>query len=124
MPVLGNIFPSLQFIVTTHSPLVMSTIQNDDTNSVQEITYQKGEGYRCKKIHTYGQDATSILTGALDTIPRDIESDKAISKLYRLIEDEKYTEAEKELSLLKSIYGDMPDLIQAESMLTFLLPEK
>ncbi len=124
MPVLGNIFPSLQFIVTTQSPLVISTIQKDDTNSVQEITYQKGEGYRCKKIHTYGQDATSILTGALDTIPRDIESDKAISKLYRLIEDEKYTEAEKELSLLKSIYGDMPDLIQAESMLTFLLPEK
>ena len=124
MPVLKKIFPSLQFIVTTHSPLVMSTIRNDGEDSIQKLMYREGEGYICEKISTYGNDATSILTGTLDTVPRDIESDNSITCLYRLIDDGNYEEAEKQLTELKSLYGEIPDLIQAESMLTFLLPEK
>lgn len=124
MPVLQTIFPSLQFIVSTHSPLVMSTIRNDQNNSIQKLIYRKDEGYRCEKIQTYGNDATSILTGTLETVPRDIDSDNSLKTLFSLIDDEQYEEAENKLIELKKIYGEMPDLIQAESMLTFLLPEK
>lgn len=124
MPVLKDIFPYLQFIVTTHSPLVMSTIKNDSENSIQSIVYKDGEGYRCEKIRTYGNDATSIITGTLGAKPRDNKSDDEFSLLYRLIDEDNYTEAEKKLSELKEIYGDLPELIQAESMLTLLNSEE
>ena len=120
IPSLKKIFPSLQFIVTTHSPLVMSTIKNDDYNSIQKIVYLKGLGYRCEKITTYGNDVSSIMEGTLNTIPRDIESNQAFSILYDLIDKEKYDEAEENLQRLKDIYGELPELIKAESMITFL----
>lgn len=120
MSVLQDFFPSLQFIVTTHSPLVMSTIRNDDENSIQEIVYKKEKGYRCEKIETYGNDASSIIEGTLNTIPRDKKSNDELAHLYNLIDEEQYTDAEKKLNQLKEIYGDLPELIKAESMLTFL----
>lgn len=119
MPVLGRIFPTLQFIVTTHSPLVMSTIKNNTKDSIQRIVYSPEEGYQCEKISTYGNDATNIILGTLGTIPRDIDSDKALSDLYHLIDEEAYAEAAKKLADLKNIYGDLPELLKAESMLTF-----
>lgn len=122
MPVLGKIFTGLQFIVTTHSPLVMSTIRNSSENSIQEIVYRPGEGYRCEKINTYGNDATSIIAGTLGTIPRDIASDTAFAELYQLIDDEAYDEAVSKLDALKEIYGDLPELVKAESMLNFFFP--
>lgn len=123
MPVLGRIFPTLQFIVTTHSPLVMSTIKNTATDSIQQLTHIPAEGFRCQKIRTYGNDATSIISGILGAVPRDIDSDNAFSELYRLIDDEAYAEAVNKLADLKAVYGDLPELLKAESMLTFLLPE-
>lgn len=120
MPALKKIFPSLQFIVTTHSPLVMSTIRNDSENSIQKIVHNEGEGYRCEKISTYGNDASNIISGILGSVPRDIQSDNELSELFGLIDDDAYNEAEKKLAELKQIYGDLPELIKAESMLMFL----
>ena len=123
MHALRRIFPSLQFIVTTHSPLVMSTIRNSAKDSIQEIVYKKDEGYRCEKIQTYGNDASSIIAGTLDSIPRDVEADAAFSNLYNLIDMEQYEDAQARLSELKEIYGELPELIQAQTMLTFLKPK-
>lgn len=124
MPALKDFFPSLQFIVTTHSPLVMSTIRNDSENSIQKIVYSPGEGYRCERINTYGNDASNIISGTLESVPRDIHSDNEFSALYRLIDQEAYSDADSKLAELKEIYGDLPELVKAESMLTFLRPEQ
>ncbi len=122
-PALARLFPSLQFILTTHSPLVMSSIRNDDRNSIQKIVYIKDEGFRCKKIYTYGNDASSIISDTLNTTPRDIPSDNQFSLLFKMIDNEQYSEAAEKLSELKEIYGDLPELVRAESMLTFLAPD-
>ncbi|MDE6278816.1 MAG: AAA family ATPase [Paramuribaculum sp.] len=122
-PALSKLFPSLQFIITTHSPLVMSTVRNDDINSIQKLVYIKDQGFRGEKIYTYGNDASSIISGTLNSVPRDIPSDNQFSILFEMIDNEQYPQAFDKLSELKEIYGAIPELAKAESMLAFLAPD-
>lgn len=57
-------FPRLQFIVTTHSPLVVSNFRTDANNCIYKLT--DGE---CPELmpNTYGVDYNSLLSGQMET---------------------------------------------------------
>lgn len=121
---LQNAFPLIQFIVTTHAPMVMSGVQSGDNNVVYKLDYSKNEGYTIQETQTYGMDVSTITETILDQVPRDSDINDSLSKLFDLIDNNQIREAKESLEALKDRFGDrLPDLAQAEAMLNFTIEE-
>jgi predicted ATP-binding protein involved in virulence len=114
-------FPNLQFIITTHAPMVMTSIQSDDDNIIYKLTYTQKKGYETISTDLYGMDASTIIDVALDTIPRSKDVDVELNNLFDLIDNEKYPVAVELLKSMKLRFGEnLPELSKAESILNFL----
>ena len=57
---LHETFPKIQFIVSTHAPLVMSSVESNEDNVVYKLEYKDGT-YSHKELNTYGLDASTIM---------------------------------------------------------------
>lgn len=118
---LKNAFPNIQFIISTHAPMILSSIENNDDNTIHKLTYSKENGYDISEEVTYGKDASNIIETILDQSPRDINVNYEISKLFDLIDNDKLDEAKKYLIKMKVKFGDtLPELFKAETMINFL----
>ena len=114
-------FPNLQFIVTTHAPMVMTSIQSNKDNVIYMLAYSLENGYEANSIDLYGMDASTIIDVALDTTPRSKDVDIELTKLFDFIDEDKYADAKELLKSMKSRFGEsLPELSKAESMLNFL----
>ena len=112
-------FPNIQFIVSTHSPLVMSNVKQDKNSQIYKLSHKQSD-YNIEPVHLYGMDMSSITEYALETIPRNREIDQQLSNLFSLIDDENYAEAKKELTKMKEFFGsNLPELAKAQTMLDF-----
>ena len=60
MKALHETFPKIQFIVSTHAPLVMSSVETNEDNVVYKLEYKDGT-YSHKELNTYGLDASTIM---------------------------------------------------------------
>lgn len=118
---LHDTFPKIQFIVSTHAPLVMSSVETNADNVVYKLEFKNGV-YTHKPLHTYGLDATTIMELYMGHISRDLEATKAFEELFDTIEHGDYPAARSMLESLKERYGDdtNPELVRAEAMLSFL----
>jgi len=114
-------FPKLQFIVSTHAPMVMSGIKPTIENSVFKLNYSMQGGYQIKPMQTYGLDASTILDVVLDVTPRSKDVDDRLNALFNLIDIDDYANASKMLNEMRKEFGDnLPDLAKAQAMLNFL----
>lgn len=96
---LTTTFPQCQFILTTHSPLVIS-----DSKDILVYTLQEGE---LKEITTqYGQDVNSVLLAAMDTDIRHVEVEKQLTKLFDAIQTADFERAN---TLITQLESDLPD---------------
>lgn len=115
---LTNAFPKLQFIVTTHAPMIMSGVETNDENAIFKLSYTEKNGYVIEPIQLYGLDASTIIETAQHTIPRDKKVDDRLSQLFDYIDNEKFSEATDLLSEMKSIFNStLPELSKAETLL-------
>jgi predicted ATP-binding protein involved in virulence len=113
-------FPNIQFIISTHSALVMSNVKEENDNKIYKLTHSKADEYDIEPIQLYGMDISQITEYALDTTPRAKEIDLQLENLFSLIDDEKYEDAKNELEKMKSVFGDnLPELAKAQTMLDF-----
>ena len=118
---LQKAFPKLQFVITTHAPMVMTGIPIDDNNIIYKLNFNTAEGYTATPLKLYGMDASSIIEIALNTIPRSIEVDNRLNDLFNLIDEDKFPQAVEKLTKMKMEFGDnLPDLAKAQAMLNFL----
>ncbi|RLC06967.1 MAG: ATP-binding protein, partial [Deltaproteobacteria bacterium] len=114
IPKLLETFPNCQFVLTTHSPQVLSHVRCENiwclVQEGDEVTAVRPDG-------TYGQDSNFLLKTLLGSSYRPKEIEKDMERLFELIrEDTK--EARKLLENLKTrIEGDSPDLVRAETLL-------
>ncbi len=51
---LRNAFPNIQFIATTHAPMVMTGVESNEENIVYKLSYSASEGYGVEETETYG----------------------------------------------------------------------
>lgn len=117
---LRNAFPNLQFIITTHAPLIMSGVESNNENIVYKLAFSPDNGYSMREISTYGMDVSTITETIMEQIPRDHDVDAELSALYDLIDNNENDRARTLLHELQSKFGDsLPDLAQAETMLNF-----
>ena len=116
---LHNTFPELQFVVTSHAPMVMSSVMTNSENEVLLLQYED-YNYTASPISTYGLDATTILEMYMGRKARVAVVEDKLKQLFDLIDSEQYPEAKAMLNQLTQEFGDtLPEMIQARTMLEF-----
>lgn len=86
LELLGQAFPSLQIIATTHSPHVLSTVDN---NSIRVLSLQDGEAHiETPVMQTRGVESADVLARVMgvDPVPH-IKEARDLSQYKALIED-------------------------------------
>jgi predicted ATP-binding protein involved in virulence len=108
---LTNTFPNCQFVLTTHSPLVIS-----DCKDV--LVYSLDNGELTPVPSQYGQDANTVLLDVMNTDIRNAVINVRINDLRDLIEDGRLNEAQ---ALMHELEGELPaqnmELAKARLML-------
>lgn len=118
---LRNTFPQIQFVISSHAPMVLSSVMTNAENEVLHLQYKDG-CYSVSPILTYGLDASTILKLYMGQKSRVAEMEDQLNELFDLIDSEKYPEAKKMLNGLTHVFGDtLPEIIQAQTMLDFNL---
>ncbi len=112
---LQKTFPRIQFIVTTHSPLVISNFRADENNKIIKLEHD-GNSYFNKEIeNVYGLDYSTNLTEVMEVAPRSSLIDKYINAYLFLFGNGKLDEANHMLAKLKEyVGGKIPELLQKE----------
>lgn len=103
---LQDTFPKIQFIISTHAPLVMSSVEprkdenGNDINVVYRLEYADGI-YSHKELKPYGLDANLILEEMSLVDSRVPEIADRIGKIKDLISEKLLDQASSEISLLE-----------------------
>lgn len=118
---LQHAFPKIQFIITSHAPMIMTGIPMDDQNKIIKLGYNEQEGYTAKEIETYGLDASTIIQAVLGVTPRSQDVENRLKTLFAFIDNDQYNEAVLTLKEMREQFGNyLPELARAEAMLNFL----
>jgi len=115
IPNLRKTFPNIQFIVTTHSPQVLSNVPKENVFVLEDFKLVE------KTPHTLGRDTNSILYDLFGVEKRPEKSEKEISKLYQYIDANDRVKAEKQLEKIKENFGSGDvEVLRAESYIDLM----
>lgn len=119
IPALEATFPNIQFIATTHSPQVLSSLKRENVFILEDFKLVE------KTPHTFGRDSNSILQDLFNVAERPEDAKEEFRRLYRLMDDpEKAGEANDMLREMESKYGsDDPEIIRARMHQEFMNEE-
>ena len=118
---LNNAFPKLQFIITSHAPMIMSSISLETGNKIIKLQFSETNGYEAHETKLFGMDASTIIETELNIPSRDAIVQKSLDNIFDLIDAENIEEATVKLNAMKEKFdGTIPELAKAESMITFL----
>ena len=119
---LHSTFPEVQFIASTHAPLVMSSVEKSDDNVVYRLLYNAEErAYSHMELNTYGLDSNLILEEGLMVGSRDSIVDERIKQIEKFVSERKLKEAESLLADLETNTDpSQPALIKIHSIINRL----
>ncbi len=116
---LQRTFPMVQFVISTHAPMVMSSVEDTEDNAVFKLGYTDGIYYN-EQISTYGLDASTIIKTYLHQANKDVDVQHQLDELFSLLDDEKIDEAKAMLQELESRFTDrLPEITRAKTLLSF-----
>ena len=115
IPSLTQTFPNCQFIVTTHSPQVLSEVKRENVFIIEN--YQIVEN----TPHTYGKDSNSILYELMDVKERPETVQNKINNCLKLINDGQIETAKSALNELSILLGENDsEVVRANTLIDFL----
>jgi predicted ATP-binding protein involved in virulence len=110
LPTLSKLFPNLQFVVTTHSPQVLSYVPNGCS-----FTLENGKVY---PQNSYGKNNEWILETIMDDINRPKEIQEQLNKYFDLIREGNFEDAAKLRQELENLIGaDEPEFLKADILI-------
>jgi predicted ATP-binding protein involved in virulence len=110
LPTLSKLFPNLQFVVTTHSPQVLSYVPNGCA-----FTLENGKAY---PKNTYGKNNEWILEAIMDDINRPKEIQEELNQYFDLIREGNLEDAAKLRQKLENLIGaDEPEFLKADILI-------
>lgn len=117
---LHETFPKMQFIVSTHAPLVISSVETNEDNVVYKLEFKDGK-YTHTELNTYGLDVSTIMAVYMEQAPRDNRIDAEIKRIEEMIDNEDYAGARMALNKMMERPGSgaNPDLSHLEATLSF-----
>ena len=100
---LTSTFEHIQFIVSTHSPLVISNTQLGDFGKIILLRHDSEIYDHTDISNQYGMDYDLVLSAVMDTEPRNVKLEQLKGKYLRLMRREKTVLAEETLAAIKSL---------------------
>lgn len=115
-------FPRIQFIVSTHAPLVMSSMEKSSENVVYRLWYDESEHtYRHVELDTYGLDANLILEEEMMVESRDSVVNGMLKEVQNLVSRRDLVKAKVVLAELETKTSpSQPSLIRLHSIINRL----
>lgn len=110
IPALTKTFPNIQFIVSTHSPQVLSNVDGKDIYVIEDFKLKDNDYY------TKGRDSNSILYDVFGEEKRPKEYKEKILELYNYIDKENKEKATKVFKELVKDFGNNDTEIQRALM--------
>ncbi len=115
IPSLTQTFPNCQFIVTTHSPQVLSEVKKENVFILENYQIVKNTP------HTYGKDSNSILYELMDVKERPEAVQNQINNCLKLIDDGQIERAKLALNELSNLLGQNDsEVVRANTLIDFL----
>lgn len=115
---LRDIFKACQFVVTTHSPLVLGEVP---ARCVRFLEFVNGRVGVTVPTEAYGMDANRILQEFMGAPVRNRQVDGELKTLFELIDQERFDAARAAIAALERKLGeDEPELTRASSLIRFL----
>lgn len=115
---LRGVFQNCQFVVTTHSPLVLGEVE---ARCVRFLEVQDGKVVATTPTEAYGMDANRILQELMGAPVRNKQMETELRILFELIDAEDFTQAREKIAALERQLGEHePELTRAQSLITFL----
>jgi predicted ATP-binding protein involved in virulence len=114
---LQRAFPAVQFVVTTHSPQVLSELRAE-----QIILLQPGATETSHPDRAMGLSSNEILEEVMDGSSRNAEIAQLIRDIENALEDEELVKAKTDLEKLKSKVGEIPEVLRLDETLKWLNP--
>jgi predicted ATP-binding protein involved in virulence len=112
---LRQTFPNCQFIVTTHSPQVLSGVRKENVFILENYQLVENTPY------TYGKDSNSILYELMNVKERPSEVELQINQCFQFIDDGNLEQAKLALSQLSSLLGENDsEVVRANTLISFL----
>lgn len=114
IPGLRKTFPNCQFIVTTHSPQVISHVEPEKIF----ILRQSGNGVTVSKAEeAYGKNTDRILEDLMGVPARPTEIANQLDEVFRLIDQRQFAVAKELVVSLRDKIGDDAELLKAEVLI-------
>lgn len=119
---LHQTFPEVQFIASTHAPLVMSSVEKSDDNVVYRLYYDKEtRTYGHVELNTYGLDSNLILEEDMMVDSRDAVIGSQLNTIKQKISERNLVEAKSLLADLETKTSpSQPSLIKLHSIINRL----
>lgn len=111
---LRSAFPLIQFIVTTHSPQVLSTVKRESIRLLEQDESGNGQAL-IPPGATYGEPSNDVLQSVMQVDPQPPVAEKAgLQKLTALVDQGKYDEPDTKqlMDALKATLGESHPQLQ------------
>lgn len=115
VPRLLDVFPNCQFMISTHSPHVLTHIQPEN---IVLLKWVDGNITAQSPSESYGKNVDRILEDlmGLDTT-RPIQVSTDLHRIYAMIDSNSLDEAKQHIATIRQEIGDDPDLAKAEVLI-------
>lgn len=97
---LMEIFPKVQFVVSTHAPEVINSVKSDN------VVVLKDNGIFATADETYGKDANTILREVMEVSSRPDDIRNLFDQFYDLLDNGEWSQAETIINKLESEVGN------------------
>lgn len=116
------IFAACQFVVTTHSPLVLGEVE---ARCIRFLKWDRGKVAVTVPQEALGLDANRILLELMEASARNEAIEEELEELFVWIDDEQFDKAREAMKRLREKLGERdPELTRANTLLEFLEGEE
>ncbi len=114
---LKETFPCIQFCSTSHSPQVIGEMEPTEIRLLEDDKVTT-------PTRSFGIDSSRLLEEIMNAKSRDESVQSLLSSLFQFIDKEEFDAARRVLAEVKTKLGpDDPEVIRAQSLMTFLESE-
>lgn len=115
---LARTFKKCQFVATSHSPQVLGEVEG---KNIRYLKRSNGKITSWTPQRALGLDSNRVLEELMDSPSRNEAIDAESHEVFRLIDQEKFAAARKQLVDVEAKLGDSdPDVVRARSLMAFL----
>lgn len=112
---LEQTFPNCQFVITTHSPLVISQTSRESVCSIKDFQVLQQGAY------VEGREANSILSDVMGVPVFPDSTAVQLRRVDQFVDEGKYDEAHQVINALAKKMGDTdPEIVHQRSAIAFL----